>query len=94
MNAPILAVVGASAVALAIGPAWAQSEVTARRECLQAIRGEGVRGFALENPRYSRGTNGASLMGNMVQGAIRLEFRCALDRSGKVTELAILRPPG
>jgi hypothetical protein len=90
----MLAVACATSAALATGPAWAQSEVTARRECLQAIRGEGVRGYALENPRYSRGTDGASLTGHMVQGAIRLEFRCALDRSGKVTDLVILRPPG
>ncbi|MBR0650036.1 hypothetical protein GXW78_10215 [Roseomonas terrae] len=73
-------------------PAAAQSETAARRECMQAMREQGVRGFALEYPRFSRTSDGASLIGTMVQGPVRLDFSCAIDRRAKVTDLSVNRP--
>jgi hypothetical protein len=73
-------------------PAQAQTEMAARRECMQAIRQQGVRGFALEYPRFTRTADGASLAGQMVQGPVRLDFTCAMDRRANVTDLAVTRP--
>lgn len=73
-------------------PALAQTEMAARRECMQAIRQQGVRGYALEYPRFTRSTDGASLIGQMVQGPVRLDFTCAIDRRANVTDLAVTRP--
>jgi hypothetical protein len=81
------------AVALTTVPAVAQTEAVARRECLQAIRQQGVRGYALEHPRFGRTGDAAALTGGLVQGASRLEFTCTLDRRGKVTDLVVTTPP-
>lgn len=82
----------AAAIAIA-GPAVAQSqsETAARRECMQAMRQQGVRGFAMEYPRYIRTSEGASLNGQMVQGPVRIDFACALDRRATVLELTMTR---
>lgn len=92
MNAMLLATGAACVVAALPGPARAQTEVAIRRECMQAIREHGVRGFALEQPRYTRTAEGSSLTGRMVQGANRLDFTCATDRQAKVTDLTLTRP--
>jgi hypothetical protein len=84
-------------VLVAVVPPWsasAQTEAVARRECLQAIRQQGVRGYALDTPRYSHAGETGALTGALVQGASRLEFRCTLDRRGKVTELVVTTPAG
>lgn len=73
-------------------PTAAQSETAARRECMQAMREQGVRGFALSYPRFTRTSDGASLMGQMVQGPVSLDFTCAIDRRAKVTDLSVTRP--
>ena len=75
-----------------IAPALAQTETVARRECMQAIRQQGVRGYALEYPRFTRTADGASLVGQVVQGPVRLDFTCAMDRRANVTDLAVTRP--
>lgn len=72
--------------------AAAQSETAARRECMQAMRENGVRGFAMEYPRFARTPDGASLSGQMVQGPVRLDFACSLDRRARVRELTMTRP--
>lgn len=87
----LLSLAAAAAIA---GPAAAQSrnETAARRECMQAMREQGVRGFAMEYPRYARTADGASLNGQMVQGPVRIDFACALDRRAKVLDLSMTRP--
>jgi hypothetical protein len=92
MKPVVLLVCGSCALAMPVRPALAQSEAAARRECLQAIREQGVRGFALEAPRYVRDGPGATLTGQMVQGPVRLDFTCLIDRQAKVQELSITRP--
>ncbi|MBR0671333.1 hypothetical protein [Neoroseomonas soli] len=87
------AVSGGVVVLMQCGIGSAQTtEIVARRECLQAIREQGVRGFALERPRFTRAGESASLSGQMVQGSSRLDFNCMLDRRGKVTDLTVARP--
>ena len=92
MNAMLLSLGAGWMVVAHIAPAPAQTEVAAQRECLQAIREQGVRGYALERPRFTRTAEGASLSGQMVQGPSRLDFTCAIDRRAKVTDLAVTRP--
>ncbi len=93
MHAMFWALGAGCVVATQGGAAIAQTEIAARRECLQAIREQGVRGYALEAPRYLRTSDGASLAGRMVQGPIRLDFTCAIDRRARVIDLAVTRPP-
>lgn len=92
MNTTLLAFGVAWVAIVQAGAAAAQTEIAARRECMQAIRQQGVRGYALEYPRYTRTSDGASLIGQMVQGPVRLDFTCAIDRQAKVTDLAVTRP--
>lgn len=92
MNAMLLSLGAGWLVVAHLAPAQAQTEVAARRECLQAIREQGVRGFALAYPRFTRTSDGASLSGQMVQGPSRLDFTCAINRRAKVTDLAVTRP--
>jgi len=92
MNAMLLTLGAGWMVLAQAGPLLAQTEVAARRECMQAIREQGVRGYALDRPRFTRTTDGASLTGQMVQGPVRLDFTCAIDRRAKVTDLAVTRP--
>ncbi|MEO3474019.1 hypothetical protein AAFN86_19275 [Roseomonas sp. CAU 1739] len=92
MNAMLLALGSCALVATCSSPAAAQTETAARRECLQAIREQGIRGFALEYPRFVRTSDGASLTGQMVQGPSRLDFTCAIDRQAKVTDLVLTSP--
>ncbi|WP_170979420.1 hypothetical protein [Roseomonas sp. HF4] len=88
----VVLVLGGLATALQANPAAAQSEAVARRECLGTVRQQGVRGYALENPRFSRSSDGAALPGVLVLGASRLEFNCTIDRHGKVTDLVVTTP--
>ena len=88
----MLLALGAGWIFLQPCPAAAQSETAARRECMQAMREQGVRGFALSYPRFSRTPEGASLIGQMVQGPVSLYFTCAIDRRAKVTDLSVTRP--
>jgi hypothetical protein len=92
MNAMLLAFGAACLAAAQATAALAQTEVATRRECMQAIRQQGVRGFALEQPRFTRTAEGSSLTGRMVQGPARLDFTCATDRQAKVTDLTLTRP--
>ena len=93
MRQAAMAAFASLAVVLAAAPASAQTEAVARRECLQAIRQQGVRGYALDNPRFARVGDAAVLTGGLVLGASRLEFSCTLDRRGKVTDLVLTTPP-
>lgn len=86
-------VLGGLATGLQASPSAAQSEVVARRECLGAVRQQGVRGYALENARFRRSSDSAALTGVLVQGASRLEISCTIDRHGKVTDLVVTTPP-
>lgn len=92
MKAMLLALGAACVVVAHACPAAGQTESAARRECMQAIRERGVRGFALEYPRFTRTNDGLSMSGQMVQGPARLDFTCAIDRQAKVTDLAVTRP--
>ena len=92
MNAMLLALGAACLVVAHDAPAAGQTESAARRECMQAIREQGIRGFALSYPRFTRTNDGMSLTGQMVQGPARLDFTCAIDRRAKVTDLAVTRP--
>lgn len=93
MRTSVARALGGLAMALQASPTAAQTEAVARRECLGAIRQQGVRGYALENPRFRRSSDMAELTGELVQGASRLEFTCTIDRHGKVTDLVVTAPP-